>query len=36
MWGPSIMVAPITDNTTSREMYLPGNEWYAFYDGEKV
>jgi alpha-D-xyloside xylohydrolase len=38
MFGPSILVAPVTDaGATSRRVYLPaGADWYDFWTGEKT
>jgi alpha-D-xyloside xylohydrolase len=36
MFGPSIMVSPITDETSRRHVYLPplkGSPWYDFWTG---
>jgi alpha-D-xyloside xylohydrolase len=37
MFGPSIMVSPITSpSTTEREVYLPRGLWYNFWTGEML
>jgi alpha-glucosidase (family GH31 glycosyl hydrolase) len=38
MFGPAILVAPVTDQgATSREVYLPaGTDWYNFWTNERV
>lgn len=36
MFGDSILVAPVYDNSGKRKVYLPeGQDWYDFYTGEK-
>ncbi|CAJ0573757.1 unnamed protein product, partial [Mesorhabditis spiculigera] len=33
MWGPAIMVAPVTDpGITTQRVYLPSDTWYSIYD----
>ena len=37
MFGPSIMVSPVTEPTNRRRVYLPrGVEWYDFWTGERL
>jgi alpha-glucosidase (family GH31 glycosyl hydrolase) len=35
--GPSLLVAPVVaDGVRSRDVYLPGGDWYDFWTGERV
>lgn len=36
MFGASLLVAPITDETNKREIYLPEGEWTDWWTGEKI
>jgi alpha-glucosidase/alpha-D-xyloside xylohydrolase len=37
LWGPSILVAPVTEKgATARRVYLPRGLWYEFWTGEAV
>jgi hypothetical protein len=33
LYGDWILVAPVVDATSSREVYLPGGKWYDWWDG---
>src|SRR4030095_12414409 len=37
LWGPNILVAPVTDKGAStRNVYLPRGSWYDFWTEEKI
>ncbi len=36
MMGDSLLVAPILEGQTGRDIYLPAGDWYDFYTGEKL
>lgn len=36
LFGDSIIVAPLISGEKSRNVYLPKNEWYDFFSGEKI
>ncbi len=36
LFGNDIMVVPVTSTEKSRQLYLPGGEWYNIYDDEKL
>ncbi len=35
-FGDEMLVAPIVDSTTERDVYLPPDTWYDFFTGEKL
>ena len=35
MFGDSMLVAPMTEKETKRDVYLPNGEWYGFFDKKK-
>ncbi|MBP3387220.1 MAG: glycoside hydrolase [Clostridia bacterium] len=35
MFGDSMLVAPMTETETKRDVYLPQGEWYNFFDKKK-
>jgi alpha-glucosidase len=36
MFGPSLLVAPVSSDKNICKVYLPEGEWYQFFSGEKV
>ena len=36
LFGKSLLVAPVTDSTDSRQIVLPSGEWIDFWNGDKL
>ncbi|GAV06643.1 hypothetical protein RvY_16599 [Ramazzottius varieornatus] len=32
-WGPALMISPVVDNSTDRDVYIPAERMYDYYDG---
>ncbi len=36
MWGDSMLIAPLTSDEGTKELWLPRGQWYAFGSNEKI